>query len=246
MDNRLFELRQMANVQIFTESELDADAVQELGIPNVFVATGARWRTDGVGRSARKPFAAPDGLAVLSPDAIMAGQIPAAGPVVIYDDERIYLAGVLAEKLADAGYDVIFATPSGTVSPWTDLTLEQHRVQAGLIRRGVDIRANQRLSEVRSEACELACVYSDQRTTIECQTLVLVTERVRNTELFDTLLARNENRNAFRHLELIGDAAAPGLIVDATYSGHMAARNFEADPAEIEADLFRREIPSLA
>ena len=34
-----------------TEVEVaGADAVAELGIPNVFIATGAKWRRDGIGR----------------------------------------------------------------------------------------------------------------------------------------------------------------------------------------------------
>ena len=45
-DYRLHELRQRANVQLFTQSRLDADDVLELAIPNVFIATGARWRRD--------------------------------------------------------------------------------------------------------------------------------------------------------------------------------------------------------
>ncbi|MCP4391867.1 MAG: hypothetical protein GY802_26470, partial [Gammaproteobacteria bacterium] len=46
-------------------------------------------------------------------------------------------------------------------------------------------------------------------------------------------------------LEVIGDGLAPGLIADAVYSGHLAARNFEADPQEIAAAIYRREMPSL-
>ena len=47
-------------------------------------------------------------------------------------------------------------------------------------------------------------------------------------------------------LELIGDAAAPGLIADAVYSGHKAARDFERDKAEVDASIFRREIIALS
>lgn len=243
VDNRIYELRQKANVEIFTESDLNAESVVELGIPNAFIATGANWRSDLRGRSNRKPIEAPTDLTVLTPDEIMAGIMPAPGPVVIYDDDRIYLAAVLAEKLADAGHEVIFVTPSGTVSPWTEMTLEQSRVQAGLLRRGVDIRANKTVSALRPGEIELSCIFTDVRTVVNSKTLVPVTERRRQTSLFDALRANDDN--TFGHLELIGDAIAPGLIADATYSGHMAARNFERDEDEIEAELFIRELPSL-
>ncbi|MCP5086864.1 MAG: FAD-dependent oxidoreductase, partial [Rhodobacteraceae bacterium] len=246
IDNRLFELRQKANVRIFTESELDADAVHELDIPNVFIATGASWRVDGVGRNTRKSLAPSQGLSILSPDKIMAGQLPADGPVLIYDDDQAYLAGVLAEKLARDGYQTIIATPAAVVSPWMEYTLEQNRIQTRLVSLGIDIHPSRLLTDIGPGFVVLNCGFSGNPITIPCQTLVPVTERARNTSLYETLLVRNESSNAFHHLELIGDAAAPGLIADATYAGHMAARNFEADPAQIEADLFRREIPSLA
>jgi dimethylamine/trimethylamine dehydrogenase len=46
-------------------------------------------------------------------------------------------------------------------------------------------------------------------------------------------------------LEIIGDANAPGLIADAVYSGHLAARNFQKDPLVVEREFFLREMPGL-
>ena len=43
----------------------------------------------------------------------------------------------------------------------------------------------------------------------------------------------------------IGDCYSPGLIADAVYSGHLAARSFERDPEAIKRDMFRREIPAI-
>ncbi|MCY4317402.1 MAG: hypothetical protein OXC66_14960, partial [Roseovarius sp.] len=53
-------------------------------------------------------------------------------------------------------------------------------------------------------------------------------------------------RHKFAHLELVGDAAAPGLIADAIWSGHMAAQNFERNSLDIDREWYRREIISLA
>ncbi len=245
VDNRLYELRQRLNVQMYLESNLTVDDVNELSIPNVFVATGADWRTDGVGRTSRRRLVVPDGMTVLSPGAVMAGQIPTSGPVLVYDDDQAYLAGVLAEKLVDSGLSVIFVTPSGIVSPWTEYTLEQHRVQAGLIRKGVRIVTSHRLEGIGPKGCKLACIYSSKEIDIPCRTLIPVTERIRQTSLYDALLRQQTGSGTIRHLQLIGDAASPGLIADAIYSGHMAARDFEADPVQVQAELFHREIPSL-
>ena len=248
VDNRVYELQQRADVDLYTGSALDAEQVSALGIPNVFVATGARWRRDGVGRSSRKPLQSDKSMRTFTPDDIFKGTLPMTGPVVIYDDDQAYLAGVIAEHLGELHDDITFVTPACNVSPWTVHTLEQERVQRALLEQGVDIRANRTLSAIGDGVIETACVYTGQKRDIACASLVLVTERVRETALFDELSKRQDaasNTPPLRTLELIGDAATPGLIADAVYAGHMAARHFEANPAEIENALFRREVPSL-
>ncbi|WP_406645521.1 NAD(P)-binding protein [Aliisedimentitalea scapharcae] len=240
-DYRLHDLRQRANVQIYTDSRLDAAQVLELGIPNVFVATGAQWRADGVGRNTlrARPTIAPDAV-ILTPDDIMAGIRPPDGPVVIYDDDHAYIAGVIAEQLAVAGHAVTFVTPEPLVSSFTGLTLEQHRIQTRLIELGVDIRCNQILAGVDAATVQSVCSFTSRPTQFPCGSAVLVTERTRETALYTGLQTKG-----LKTLQLIGDAAAPALIADATYSGHMAARNFERSDTEVDRDWFRREIIDL-
>ncbi|MDG2232106.1 MAG: FAD-dependent oxidoreductase [Paracoccaceae bacterium] len=246
VDHRLYDLNQRANVQLFTQSPLALPDVLELGIGNVFIATGAKWRRDGVGRSARQPIPISDAMTILTADDIMAGKNPTDGPVLIYDDDQIYLAGVLAEHLSEAGYNVVFTTPASMVSPWTENTLEQAKIQKVLLERGVALRLGHKLTQVCSESAELSCIYTGQTQRQACATVVLVTERHRQSRLYDDLRRHQAaHPDSLRNLSLIGDAAAPGLIADAVYSGHLAARDFEKDAKLIEEDLFRREIISL-
>lgn len=246
IDHRLYDLNQRANVELFTQSKLDLPDVLELGINNVFIATGAKWRRDGIGRSARQPIEISDKMTILTPDDIMAGAQPKEGPVLIYDDDQIYLAGVLADHLSAAGHEVIFATPATMVSPWTEHTLEQAKIQKTLIERGVTLHLGQKLGKIFPEAAELSCIYTGQTQSQACSTVVLVTERIRQTGLYDDLIIhRKTQQNELKHLSIIGDAAAPGLLADAVYSGHMAARDFEEDPLLTEQNLFRREMIAL-
>ncbi len=240
-DYRLNDLRQRANVQIFSQSRLSADDVIELGIQNVFVATGSQWRRDGIGRNTlRNPPRVESGAVVLTPDDIMAGIAPPDGPVVIYDDDHAYIAGVLAEKLALDGHKVIFVTPESLVSSFTGLTLEQHRAQARLLELSVEIICNHTLAQLGPNEVQIACGFTNRTQDIPCTSAVLVTERARETSLYDAL--RDKGLNT---LELIGDAAGPALIADAVYAGHMAARNFERSETDIEREWYRREIVSL-
>ena len=240
-DYRLNDLNQRANVNIYANSKLDADQVLELGISNVFIATGARWKADGIGRNTlRNAPLISDQARVLTPDHLMDGDMPPDGPVAVYDDDHAYIAGVIAEKLAQAGHEVIFVTPESLVSSFTTLTLEQHRIQARLIELGVDVCCNQVLKSLDQTAMQIACSFSGNIQTIACNSAVLVTERSRETALFDALQGKGLNT-----LELIGDAAGPALIADAVFAGHKAARDFERPKTDVDRDWFRREIIDL-
>ena len=57
------------------------------------------------------------------------------------------------------------------------------------------------------------------------------------------LVSEKDSQKFF--LKLVGDAAAPGLIADAVFDGHLAARNFERDEGEVEKEFYTREIISL-
>ncbi len=237
-EHRIHDLQQRANVQLFTQSRLQAEDVQDLGIANVFLATGARWRRDGRGRSARQVPIDP-AMPVLTPDDIMDAAQPSAGPVMIYDDEQGYMGGVLADHLAAAGHRVIFVTSAAVVSPFTEMTLEQGRVQKSLIEKGVEIVTQRRLSAIGADFCDLACTYTGRIVRVACGSVILVTQRQRRLRLFEGLA----QSGGMKMLKLVGDADTPGLIADAVYSGHLAARDFEATPEDVTQQLFRRELP---
>ncbi len=242
-DHRIYDLQQRGNVQLFTDSRLSASEVVELGIPNVFVSTGAKWRRDGRGKSAFHGVSIGLDSQVFTPDDIMTGVVPEDGPVVVYDDDQAYLGGVLADHLAQAGREVFFVTPASLVSPFTELTLEQTKVQRSLLEKGVHLNLSQTLANVAPGQVTLQCVYTGRENSIECSSVVLVTQRMRETTLYDELCGTNAG--LLNTLELIGDAANPGLIADAVYSGHMAARNFERNADDIDREFFRRELISL-
>ncbi len=240
-DYRCYQLGQLANAQVFLQSQLSAKDVAELAIPNVFIATGARWREDDLGRSTRRSPPKIDARSkVITPDDIMDGRKPETEEVVIFDDDQGHIAGVLAMMLAYQGHRVTFVTPAGLVSPFTLLTLEQARVQARLIERGVDIHCNQALLALEPEVIRLACAYSGKESELPAVTSLLATERVRITQIYDALKG-----TGLTNLNLIGDAASPGLIADAVWSGHLAARDFERPDEAVAAEWFKRETISL-
>ena len=246
-DYRINEIRQKANVQVYKESVVTPELVDELGIENIFIATGCYWRNDGVGRSNRRGITGLSNLNVLTPSEALTQQDSLADSIVIYDDDQGYLASAIADHLSSAGHNITFVTPASVVSPWTEHTLEQHRIQSSLLNQGVTIITNKTIIHAEENNLSARCVYTGNISHIPCKTLILVTERTPDTTLYTQLsesIKKSTNSKPY-HIELLGDALAPGLIADAVFSGHLAAQNFESPEALIKQPLYQREITSL-
>ena len=245
-DYREQQLLQMANADIYRGSRLSAADILEFGFSHIFLATGAHWRRDGMGRQHRTSIPGLDAIKVLTPDELMDGAA-ANGRVVVFDDDHYYMGGVLAEKLRADGHEVALVTPASEVSTWTQHTLEQVKIQAKLLELGVSIHTGKYVAAAAPNTLEIACVYTERRQKLICDSLVLVTERTPNDDLYQALKSDPDKLSAvgIQTLRAIGDCYAPGIIAAAVFAGHQAAREFEADPAEIEAGLFQRELPGL-
>ena len=246
-DNRVYEIQQKNNIELYKDSELSLSHINELGVDNIFLATGSSWRVDGVGRSSREPIKGLDKITVLSPEDAIKNINKLESPIVIYDDEQGYLAGVLADHLSANGCNINFVTPASVVSPWTASTLEQARVQRALLKQGVEIICNKIVASGDGQSLVAQCVFTGNKTTIDCKTIIMVTERIPNCSLYDELIKQEEalGGSSKKHIKLIGDAEAPGLIADSIFSGHLAAENFETPEIEIERATYMREMPSL-
>lgn len=246
-DHRLYLLRQMPNVALYLDSPLDAETALTGGHDAVVVATGARWRRDGAGRSARRGLPVAAQAAVFTPDDLMDGVLPAGpgDPVLIFDDDHYYMGSVLAELLAAAGRRVQLMTPAADAAHWTHNTLEQGRIQARLLELGVTITPHRALAGVTVEGVEARCVFTGRTERHSPAATVLVTSRQPERALYDSLAARRGAQGG-PALALIGDALAPGTVAAAVYSGHGFARGFGEAVGPADAVPFRRELPSLA
>ncbi len=241
-DWRMGRLAALPNVEIYRESQLTAADVREFGIPEVVIATGARWRRDGVGHSTLMGIPGAELPGVLTPDDIRAGKVPAS-PCLIYDDDQYYLAGVLAEKLAKDGIKVTLATPGLEISAWCRMVDEQERVQQRLTESSVNMLTGMRLTEVMPGKARFHHI-GGKESEQPWASLILVTSRTPENQLYDEL---TEDSDALRtagieRVSRIGDCHVPGAVVHAVYDGHKFAR--ELDEA-VEPDICRRELVTL-
>jgi dimethylamine/trimethylamine dehydrogenase len=251
-DYRRQQLADLAAVEIYPASRLTAGDILDLGFAHVVLATGARWRRDGIGRALGEPVPGLADAKVFTPDDLMDGDLMdgggdgglPAGPMLIFDDDHYYLGGVLAERLRALGREVVLATPADSASAWTANTLDHPRIQKRLLEIGVTIMAGRVLAAARPGAAELACIYTDRRIEVPCAAIVTVTSRLPEDSLYRTLAADPDRLAGagIQTLRAIGDAFAPSTIAAAVYAGHRFAREFQAPPP---LDVpFKRELPT--
>ncbi len=226
-DYRLYALKKMDNVSLYTESELSLENILELQHQRVVIATGARW-TRALYSSLEIPLGALAGAGVYTPDDIAEGIIP-QGKTLVYDFDNYYLGGVLAEHLAKLGSSVEYATPAGHASAWTIMTNEQPYVHQALYALGVAIHTQTLLTGFEQSSVSLANIFTGHTSAIDFDSVVLVGLRLPDNKLYDQIMDAKESVKSagIKSVERIGDAIAAGALVHAVYSGHQYARNLD-------------------
>ena len=247
-DYRVHMLDRIPDVSVYRENTLSAEEIIEFSskdhfdYSHVMLATGSYWRNDGIGRNHREAVPGLEKIDVFTPDDIMNG-ISVKGRVVIYDDDHYYLGAVIAEKLRREGHEVLLVTPAATISSWSEWTLEQEQTQKLLIELGVEFATQTDLVSADAGMVELTCVFTDRRTEKDCDSLVLISERIPNDTLYHLLQEKSENLSTagIKTLKCIGDCLAPSTIAAAVYSGHLAARELESGQNE-EVPFLRERV----
>jgi dimethylamine/trimethylamine dehydrogenase len=228
-DYRLQQIERLPNVEVYRESMLSADDVLAVGADHVVIATGAIWRRDGFGRSH------PAGIAdigpaaqIFTPDDVMAGRHP-EGRVVVFDDDFYYMAAVISERIRAQGAPVVLVTSKDMVAAWGTNTAEQTRSQRRLLELGVEIVTAQVLLAFDGQAVVLSCAYTGRERRIEADSLVMVTARRPNDDLYRELSKQMAAgvEGTPQSLRRIGDCEAPAIIAAAVHAGHRYARELD-------------------
>ena len=244
VEYRQQEIDRLDGVECYFESAMTADEILEYDFDHIAVATGSRWRRDGVGHWHRRPIPIEGGSEVLTPDDLLAGTRPHGHHIVIFDDDHYYMGGVLAELLIADGYEVALVTPAADVSTWTHHTLEQHRIQRRLLDNGVALHPQRTVTRVTNSAVTTACVFTNREELIACDASVFVTSRLPNENLYLDLLDQRERWPAanLSSVRVIGDAFCPGTIASAVWDGRRFAEGIDGRD---DAAIFRRNVPMI-
>jgi dimethylamine/trimethylamine dehydrogenase len=240
VDYRTGQLERLPNVEVALGSRVEAEEILSYDFDHVALATGSRWRADGVGRWHTHPLDL-RAVDVLTPDDVLDGARPSGTRVVLYDDDHYYLGGVLAELLATEGFQVTLVTPEARVSEWTVHTMEQHRIQRRLLEHGISIEASRVVVSAGAGVVRTACAYTEREREHPCDALVLVTARLPE----DGLAAQLGGRDG-PTVRAIGDAWSPGTIAAAVWDGRRYAEELDEPLSSGDAPPFLREVVALA
>jgi dimethylamine/trimethylamine dehydrogenase len=219
-DWRAGQIAALANVEVFRGGAMTAEDVKGFGADRVLIATGARWRRDGIGRSHALPIAGLGDAAVFTPDDIMDGRLP-DGRVILFDDDSYYMGPVIALALAAKGAAVTYVTPEGCAGAWSANTAEQGHTQRAMLAAGIIIETNAALARAGQGRAVTACAYSGAERDRAADAIVLVTSRTPDDALYRALAGDADDPPA--GIRMIGDCLQPALIAHAVHSGHAAA-----------------------
>ena len=241
VDYRRSQLARLSNVEVGLGSPLDAAEAATYGFDHIAVATGARWRADGVGRWHTRALDLGPGVQVLTPDDLLRGTLPDGERVLVYDDDHYFMGGALCEVLRKAGLEVTLVTPESLASAWTVNTMEQGRIQGRLLELGVEVVVSRALARAGRGSATTACVFTAAEREHACDAVVLVTGRLPN----DALAGELASAGAGATVRTIGDAMSPGTIAAAVWDGRRYAEELDAPPSDDALPPFRREVVQL-
>ncbi|WP_047553049.1 oxidoreductase [Methylotenera sp. G11] len=243
------------------QKPMTADDVLQYGADKVIIATGAKWNTDGTNCLTHEAIPGADASLPdqLTPEQVMEGKKKIGKRVVILNADTYFMAPSLAEKLATDGHEVTIV--SGVhLANYMHFTLEYPNMMRRLHELHVEELGDHFCSRIEPGRLEIYNIWGDgskrtyrgpgvsprdANTThrwLEFDSLILVTGRHSECTLWNELKARESEwaENDIKGIYLIGDAEAPRLIADATFTGHRVAREIEEANPQI-AIPYKRE-----
>jgi dimethylamine/trimethylamine dehydrogenase len=232
------------------------------GAEKIVIATGSSWDADGTNCLSHDPLPGADASRPdqLTPEQVMEGKKKIGKRVMILNADTYFMAPSLAEKLSMAGHEVTLVT-GVHLANYMHFTLEYPNMMRRLHELHIKEVHNAFAARIEPGRAQIYDVFGDgsKRTFkgvgkiprtpnashrwVEFDSLVLVTGRHSNDSLHRELKARSGEwqKNGVKDVYLIGDAEAPRLMADATFSGHRLAREIEEAKAQFPLP-YKREV----
>jgi dimethylamine/trimethylamine dehydrogenase len=259
--NKLLKKNKQAQVAL-GQKPMTAETALTYGAEKIVIATGSSWNTDGTNCLSHDPIPGADASKAdqLTPEQVLGGKKSIGKRVVILNADTYYMAPSLAEKLAVAGHEVTIVT-GVHLANYMHFTLEYPNMMRRMHELHIKEIHDAFSSRIEKGRLEVYDIFGDgsKRTYrgrgqspreanksqrwVDFDSLVLVTGRHSNNSLYTELKARHGEwqKNGVKDVYLIGNAEAPRLMADATFSGHRLAREIEETRAQLPLP-YKREV----
>jgi dimethylamine/trimethylamine dehydrogenase len=259
--NKLVKKNKQSQVAL-GQKPMTAETALTYGAEKIVVATGSSWNTDGTNCLSHDPIPGADASKPdqLTPEQVLEGKKAIGKRVVILNADTYFMAPSLAEKLAVAGHEVTIVT-GVHLANYMHFTLEYPNMMRRMHELHIKEIHNAFSSRIEKGRLEVYDSFGDgsKRTYrgrgqlprdvnksqrwVDFDSLVLVTGRHSNDSLYTELKARHGEwqKNGVKDVYLIGDAEAPRLIADATFTGQRLAREIEEAKAQ-QPLPYKREV----
>ncbi len=243
---RQIQLEKLKNVETILKTRLNAEAIFEYGAEIVVVATGARWRSDGLNGTTQQTIPGAELDCSYTPEQVSAAKGAIDGEhVLVYDTDGYYTAVGVAELLLNAGKRVTVVTPLANLATFMSFTGEFGPVNSSLRERGAEIVLQHQLSQIAPGAMRGTSVWGGE-TTWDTDAAVLVTQRESIDGVYRELAAdpARLEQEGIEAVYRIGDCVAPRLPADSIFEGHRLAREIDSEDPSV-ALPFLRELPDF-
>ncbi len=247
---RQTQLAKLKNVEVHLGvGKMTTADVLTYGADRIVVATGSRWRGDGVGPGSGPIPGADVSLPhCLTPEQIMAGKPVRGKRVLVLDAEGHFVGISLAEMLTDQGKEVIYVCDASEVAEYGVFTMEAPNNKRMMFEKKIRMYRNHWLADIAPGKVVMTYLYKfgpdlvgpsagvvPRRDNggdfeLEVDSVVLVTSRTSDDSLYRELKSRkaewaaNDVQAVFR----IGDCKAPMQAGQAMWEGHRLAREFDS------------------
>ena len=232
---RQIQLEKLANVEVIPNTRVDVEGALTYGAEIVVLATGARWRSDGMNGPTQAPIPGAEHDFVHTPEQVSAAGGAIDGEhVLVYDTDGYFTAVGMVEMLLAAGKRVTVLTPAPNFASFMFFTGEAFRVNRELRARGVEVIPLHLLAEITPAALHGHNVWAPDAVEWHADAVVLVTQREPLDALYHELKAQPARlaQEGIEAVYRIGDCLAPRTIAENIFDGHRLAREIDtADPA---------------
>lgn len=248
------QLNKLKNVEVHLGvGKMTADDVLNYGADRVVIATGSHWSGDGLGAETHAPIPGADASLAhcLTPEQVMAGK-PVGERVIVVDGDSHFTGLAMAEHLADQGKQVTIVTDVADVAEYTVYTMELANSKRMMHEKKIAQFTYHWPDKIAPGGVSLYYLFRDSSELLDlgngrfgrregtetfdvaCDSVVLVTSRAPNSELFDELKARKAEWavNDVQAVYRVGDCHAPQQLMNAIFDAHRLAREFDSPNPE--------------